>query len=115
MTAAERGRNSFRVPDALDQHVDAVAAPEQFAVEHHGGHAEDAERFRLQDDAVVFFTRRTLHIGLESGGRSAELSNDSDDLRQFVKLEFVIPEALENRVMVSTKDPVTLGEQHAGA
>lgn len=28
VAAAERGRNSLRMPDALDQHVDAIAAPE---------------------------------------------------------------------------------------
>ena len=53
MPAAERDRGAFRVFDSLPQHVDAVGAPEQFAVEHHGGHAEHAEIFGLLDDAIV--------------------------------------------------------------
>src|SRR6202008_1319049 len=45
VTAAERGRDAFGILDALHQHVDAIGAPEQFVVEHHGGHAEHAEIF----------------------------------------------------------------------
>ena len=59
MAAAQRRRDRFRIPDAIDQHVDAIAAPEQFAVEDHGRHAEHTERFRFIDDAVVLRTRRT--------------------------------------------------------
>jgi hypothetical protein len=35
-----RRRNRVRILDTLDQHVDAIAAPEQFAVKYHRRHAE---------------------------------------------------------------------------
>ena len=68
MPASQSSRDALRIADAFDQHVDAVAAPEQFAVEHHGGYAEHAERFGLIDDAVVFGPRRAVDIGLEIAG-----------------------------------------------
>src|SRR5262245_31980813 len=69
--AAQCRRDRFWIPDALDEHVDAIATPEQFAVEDHGRHAEHAERFRLVDDAVVFCPRRAVDIILEFLCRAA--------------------------------------------
>jgi hypothetical protein len=63
--ASQRGRDGFGLFDTFDQHVDAVAAPEQFAVEHHGGHAEHAEGLRLINDAVMLSARRTVDVGFE--------------------------------------------------
>ena len=37
-----------------DQHVDAITAPEQFAVEGHGRYAEDAECFGAGVEPVVY-------------------------------------------------------------
>jgi hypothetical protein len=64
--SAERDLLGFRGADALDQERDAVAAPEQFAVEHHGRHAEDAERLGFRDDAVMLLARAFLNIGFEA-------------------------------------------------
>ena len=72
MAAAQRLRDRLRIADALDQHVDAIAAPEQFAVEDHGRHAEHTERFRFIDDAVVLGPRRAVDVGLELLGRAAD-------------------------------------------
>ena len=72
VAAAERGRDGGGVLDAFDQHVDAVAAPEQFAVEYHGRHAEHAERFRFIDDAVVLLSRGARDISLEIARRSRQ-------------------------------------------
>ena len=53
MPASERGGGAFGVLNALDQHVDAVTTPEQFAVEHHGGYVEHAEFFRFIDEGLT--------------------------------------------------------------
>src|SRR5262249_36065483 len=74
VAAAERSRDAVRILNSLDQHVDAIAAPEQFTVEHHGGNAENPERFRFLDDAVVLGARRSVDIGLESLRRTADRS-----------------------------------------
>ena len=50
----------FRVLDPFDQHVDAVAAPEQFTVEDHGRDAEHAERLGFVDYTVVLFAGGTV-------------------------------------------------------
>ena len=65
VAAAERGRDGGGVLDAFDQHVDAVAAPEQFAVEHHGRHTEHAEFFRFLDDAVDLGASGAMDVGFE--------------------------------------------------
>jgi hypothetical protein len=65
MAAAQRRCDRFRIPDALDQHVDAIAAPEQFTVEDHGRHAEHTERFRFIDAGAgiegIIDASRPLH------------------------------------------------------
>src|SRR4029453_2295917 len=101
MTAAQRRRDRFRIPDALDQHVDAIATPEQFAVEDHGWHAEHTERFRFIDDAVVRGSRRAVAVGLERPGLAADRCDHARDVRQLVDLEVVTPEATEYRVVIS--------------
>src|SRR6267378_5561969 len=100
MPASQRRRDRLWLLDALDQHVDAVAAPEQFAVKHHGGHAEHAEGFRLVDNEVVFLARRTIEVGFEILWRTADISDHFGNLRQLVDFEVVTPEAPEHRVMV---------------
>ena len=60
MPAAERGGDAVGIFDALHQHVDAIRSPEQFAVEHHGGHAEHAECFGIIDDAIVLGVRSAV-------------------------------------------------------
>src|SRR5262245_3901369 len=72
VTAAERGGDAFGIPDALHQHVDAIGAPEQLIVEHHGGYAEHAEIFGLVDDAVVFGARVAIDVVFEIRGRAAD-------------------------------------------
>ena len=76
MLAAERGRSAFGISDALHQHVDAVGAPEQFAVEHHGGHTEHAQRFGFIDDAIVLGTCVAVHVGFEIGSRTTKRGDD---------------------------------------
>src|SRR5450631_4805842 len=101
--APQRGRDGLGLFDAFDQHVDAVAAPEQFAVEHHGGYPEHAEGFRLVDDAVVFLARRTADVGFEILWRTADVSDHTGNVGQFVDFEVVTPEASEHHVMVTAK------------
>src|SRR6516162_9356080 len=115
VAAAERSRNPLRVSDALDQHVDAVAAPEQFAIEHHGGYAEHAERLGFVDDAVVFRACGTTDIGFELPRRSAERGNHRGYLRQVVDVEIVAPEPPEYRLMIRPEEAVLFRKQHAGA
>src|SRR3954453_12883332 len=78
-SSSERDLRALGVADALDQHRNAIAAPEQFAVEHHGRHAEHAEGFRLVDDAIVLDACRSLGIGLKFGCRAAELGDYGAD------------------------------------
>src|SRR6202012_4844399 len=110
MAAAQRGRRAFRVLDALDQHVDAIAAPEQFAIEDHGGDAEHAERLRLVDNAVVLRARRSLGIGLEIPGRPADRGDHIRYRGEIVDLQIVAPEPPEYRVVIGPEEAVTLGE-----
>src|SRR5256885_5196488 len=70
--ASQRGRDTVGALDALDQHADTVAAPEQFAVEHHGGDAEHAERLRLVDNAIVLGPCRPVDVGLKILCRAAD-------------------------------------------
>src|SRR4051794_23293980 len=114
-SSSERDLRALGVADALDQHRNAVAAPEQFAVEHHGRHAEHAEAFRLVDDAIVLDACRPLGVGLEFGCRAAELGDDGADRGEVVELDLVIPETPEHRVVIGAKEAVRLREQHAGA
>src|SRR5262249_49726733 len=106
---------AVRILNSLDQHVDAIAAPEQFTVEHHGGNAENPERFRFLDDAVVLGARRSVDIGLESLRRTADRSNHLRDSRKIVHLEIMTPEAAEYRLMIRTEDAMALRKQHADA
>src|SRR3954452_16023867 len=94
-SSSERDLRALGIADALDQHRNAIAAPEQFAVEHHGRHAEHAEGFRLVDDAIVLGACRSLGIGLEVGCRAAELGDDGADRGEVVELDLVIPEPPE--------------------
>src|SRR3954471_22363565 len=98
MAAAERGFDRLRLLDAFDQQVDAVAAPEQLAVEYHGRHAEHAERLSLVDDAVMLGSRRTADIGFKIFGSSADIRDDAGNFRQLVDFQLVTPEAFEHRV-----------------
>src|ERR1700682_1057720 len=113
--ATQRRHDGFRIFDALDQHVDAVAAPKKFAVEHHGGHAEYAERLRLVDKRAMLRPRRAVNKGLEPPGRTADRGDHARNIRQFVDLEVVAPEAFEDSVMISPEQAMALREQHAGA
>src|ERR1700677_73055 len=115
LPVAERSLDGCRRTDAFGEKGDAVVTPEQFAVENHRRYAEHADRFRLGDDAIVLVAGWTLHIGLERRHRAAKFRNHAADFLQLVELQFVIPEALENRVMVGAENAVTLGKQHAGA
>src|SRR5450631_1523049 len=112
--ASECRRDGFGVPDALDQEIDAVAAPKQLAVEDHGRHAEYAERFCLIDDAVMFRPCGPTDIGLELTGRTANGCNHTRNIRQLVDFEVMAPEAPEHRVVVGPEQAVALREQHAG-
>src|ERR1700744_4133759 len=115
MPAGARGTYACRIPDALDQHVDAVAAPEQLAVEDHGRHAEHAERLGLSDDLVMLRARGTGDISFEIRRRAAERHDHACYGREIVDLQIVAPEPPEHRVMVSPEEAVTLREQHADA
>ena len=103
MAAAQRRRDRFRIPDALNQHVDAIAAPEQFAVEDHGRHAEHTERLRFIDDAVVLGPRRALDVGLERLGRAADRRDHARNVRQFVDFEIMTPEATEYHIVIGAE------------
>ena len=88
MPAAKCRCDRFRILDALDQHVDAVAAPEQFAVEDHGRNAEYAERFGFIDDEVMFRSRRTMDISLAEPPTEAitpEISDSSSISRSWLQ------------------------------
>src|SRR6476660_3318524 len=113
--ASQCGRGAVRIFDTLDQHVDAVAAPEQFAVEHHGGHAEHAKRLRFVNDAIVLGPRRSLDIGLKILCRAADRGDHAGDLRQVVDFEIMTPETAEYRVVIRAEQAVALREQHASA
>ena len=88
MTASQRCRDTAGALDALDQHVDTVATPEQFAVEHHGGHAEHAERLRLADDPIVFrrFWSHDLEIDelADISGLIASVGGSARDFEAYV-------------------------------
>jgi hypothetical protein len=58
--ASGRSGDHLRVFDVFDQQLDAIAAPEQLAIEHHGGYAEHAERFGFVDNPVVLFACRPV-------------------------------------------------------
>jgi len=90
LPVAERGPDGFRRADAFGEKGNAVVTPEQFAVENHRRHAEDADRFRLGDDTIVLAARRTVHISLECRHRAAKRSNHAADFRKLVELQFVI-------------------------
>src|SRR6185295_3667870 len=63
----QRRLGTVRVLDPLDQHVDAVGAPEQLIIEYHGRHAEHAEHFGFINDAIVLGARIAVHIGFVVG------------------------------------------------
>src|SRR5215813_15143390 len=84
IAAAKCGRDALGIPDPLNQHVDAVAAPEQLVVEYHRGNTEHAECFRLIDNTVMLGTRLTMGISFEIRGRSAERGNHARYRREFV-------------------------------
>ena len=115
MTAAQRRCDRIRFPDALDQHVDAIAAPEQFAVEDHGRHAEDTEDFGFIDDVVVLGPRHAVDVSLERLGRAADRRDHARNVRQLVDFEVMTPEATEYRVVIGAEQAMALREQHAGA
>src|SRR5882672_11213744 len=115
MPASERSGDRLRILDAFDQQVDAVTAPEQLAIEHHGGHAEHAERLGLVDDTIMFRACRPVDVSLKILCRSADVGDHSGYLRQLVDFEIVAPEAPEHCVMVRPEQLMPLGEQHAGA
>src|SRR6185436_2360107 len=110
-----RRRDRARVSDAFDQHVDAIAAPEQFAVEDHGWDAEHTQRFGFIDDTVVLGPRRAVDVGLERLGRAADRCDYARNIGQLVDFEIMIPEAAEYRVVIWPEQAMALREQHAGA
>src|SRR5258707_12683509 len=87
MPASQRDRNRLGLLDAFDQQVDAVAAPEQLAIEHHGGYAEHAEGFRFIDDAVMLGACRAVDVGFEIRRRASDRSDHAGNVRQFVDFE----------------------------
>src|SRR3954469_22940969 len=115
MAAAESCLDRPGLLDAFDQHVDAVAAPKQLAVEHHGRHAEHAEHFGLVDDAVMLGACGAMDVGFELAGRATAGRDDVRDCGEIVDLELMAPEPTKHRVVIRTEEAVLLGEQHADA
>ncbi len=68
MPASQRLGDRFGVLDALYQQINAVTAPEQFVVEHHGGHAEHTKRLGLVDDLVMLRACRAMDLSFKLAG-----------------------------------------------
>ena len=81
MSAAKRRRDGGGVLDALDQHIDAIATPEQFAVEHHRRNAENTKCLRFLDDPIMFGARRPMNIFLEIFRRASDRGDHAGDIR----------------------------------
>src|SRR6266581_4524430 len=114
VSASQRRCDRLRVLDALDQHVDAVAAPEQFAIEHHGGYTEHAEVFGFVNDAVMLRACRAVDVSFEILCGATDGGDHAGNVRQFVDFEVVTPETPEHRVMVRPEQPMASREQPAG-
>src|SRR6202012_1656320 len=113
MPAAEGRDRAIGILDALDQEIDAIAAPNQFAVEYHGRHAEPAERLRLVDDAIMLGAAGPLGIGFEIPGGTAGRCDHTPDITERVDFQIVAPESREYRVVVWPEEAVALRKQHA--
>src|SRR6478672_11198484 len=96
VAAPQGGRDGAGVLDAFDQHIDAVAAPEQFAVEHHGRHAEHAERFGFIDDAVVLFSCGSCDKSLEVARGAAKGGDHAGNCVEIVEFEIMAPETAKD-------------------
>src|SRR5689334_14322688 len=113
-TAATRrdalaARDPFQL---LAHHPEAIAAPENLAVDDIAGNPEHAERFGLALDALVLapsLAGKKVHE--PRCARSALLDHTRDRIR-ILDIEFALPEALEHDVVVFAEHFRLLREEH---
>src|SRR5215472_16327456 len=92
-----------------------LAAPEQLAVENKGRHAKNPDLFAGAADPFEFLAPLLRQIDGKPGGVCTGFGQDGGNDVGVFDVELALPEALELRVMVTSKDAVALplGVQHA--
>src|SRR5260370_34053968 len=90
----------------LHYQLDAVVAPERFAIDDKGRHAENAVAIACGERIVEFARTVVNRIALEPVGVEADFLHNDAERSTIFNVEFALEEALEYAIAVGTETAV---------
>jgi hypothetical protein len=94
-------------------HPEPVAAPEQLAVDHERGHAENAGLFGFAANPLQFAPPLAVRELVKGGARGAGLRERLANRFTILDIQLALPEALEHDIVVSAQRTMPLCVYHS--